>query len=123
MYKNNIIDKNEELNSDGIKKLLTYLINKNPDIIKRTALKNCHAVGLNSFILNYDPKIRLFISDEDCEIRTINNKNPIIPIHPHKYDDLFVLLGDGDNLHKKQHKSPLFSGDLCIRTYLFFNNN
>ena len=98
MYSNNILGRNEELNKDGIKKLLNYLIDRNPNIIEKTALKNCHAVGLNSFILNFDPKIRLFICDDECEIKKYDPSNPVIPIHPHKYDDLFFQI-NGNLVH------------------------
>lgn len=89
LYSNGILNKNEELNKDGVKKLITHFIKNNRQLIEKTALKNCHAIGLNSFILNQNPKIRIFISDEDCEVNKFDPYNPVIPIHPHKYDDLF----------------------------------
>lgn len=89
LYSNGILNKNEELNKDGVKKLITHFIKNNRQLIEKTALKNCHAIGLNSFILNQNPKIRIFISDEDCEVNKFDSSNPVIPIHPHKYDDLF----------------------------------
>lgn len=104
MYDNNIIKSGEILDRSGIKKLLYHLIENNESLIKKTALKNCHARGLNSFILNSSPKIRLFISDEDCEIRNIDPYNPIIPIHPHKYDDLFFQI-NGKLIHHIYHVS------------------
>lgn len=87
------------LHSNGILKskdfidpieLVKYFTIKNPDLIKLTALGNCHALGLNSFILNQSPKIRLFVCDDNSELhQPFDPGNPIIPIHPHKYDDLF----------------------------------
>lgn len=75
--------------------LVLSLIEKNISLVKDTAIKNCHALGLNSFIINKSPKMRLFTVDEDCELYLdFNKNNPIIPIHPHKYDDhFFQVLG------------------------------
>lgn len=104
LYKNKILNANEELNKDVIKKLLNFFIDKNPGLIEKTALKNCHAVGLNSFILNSYPKFRLFTCDEECEIKKYDPANPIIPIHPHKYDDLFFQLTGRLNHHLYEKK-------------------
>jgi hypothetical protein len=103
LYSNEILNKNEELNLPNIKNILNHLLKTNQDLIKKTALKNCHAVGLNSFILNSYPKIRLFTTDDDCEIRKFDWMNPIIPIHPHKYDDLFFQLS-GKLIHHLYEK-------------------
>lgn len=73
--------------------LCKYLISINQELIEKTAIKNCHCIGLNSFIINEKPKIRLFIADSNCELfQPFDYMNPIIPIHPHKYDDLFSQL-------------------------------
>lgn len=73
--------------------LTKFLISINSDIIEKTALRNCHCFGLNSFIINEKPRIRLFIADNDCELfHDFNYINPIIPIHPHKYDDFFLKI-------------------------------
>lgn len=119
MYDNKIIDSNEDLNRNGIKRLLHYLIEKNKSLIEKTALKDCHAIGLNSFILNMDPKIRLFISDDDCEIRNIDPYDPIIPIHPHKYDDLFFQI-NGKLIH---HLYQVSSAGVDFNKYNFIRLN
>lgn len=75
-----------------------YLINANKALVERTAIKNCHAIGLNSFIINETPKIRLFTCDENCELYKSNLLNPIIPIHSHKYDDIFTQI-NGNLIH------------------------
>jgi hypothetical protein len=68
-----------------------YLISINEKLIIDTALSNCHCVGLNSFIINERPKIRLFVADKYCTLYDkFDFKNPIIPVHSHKYDDIFV---------------------------------
>ena len=74
-------------------RLCNYLISENIELIKKTAVRNCHCFGLNSFIINEKPRIRLFIAEPDCELfQEFDYKNPIIPIHPHKYDDIFSQL-------------------------------
>lgn len=62
-----------------------------------TALADCHAVGLSSFVLhgNYHSRhpvqLRLFLADESCELRKpYRIWNPLLAIHPHKYEDTFV---------------------------------
>lgn len=73
--------------------LIKYLISINYDLIEKTAISNCHAIGLNSFIINEKPRMRLFVADPFCELyKEFDYKNPIIPIHPHKYDDLFTQI-------------------------------
>jgi hypothetical protein len=73
--------------------LCKYLISINTELIEKTALSNCHCIGLNSFIINEKPKIRLFIAESNCELfKEFNYLNPLIPIHPHKYDDMFSQL-------------------------------
>jgi len=73
--------------------LCKYLISINTELIDKTAMSNCHCIGLNSFIINETPKIRLFIAETDCELfKNFDHLNPIIPIHPHKYDDMFSQL-------------------------------
>lgn len=73
--------------------LCKYLISVNKDLINRTGLRNCHCLGLSSFIINEKPKIRLFIAEENCELfQKFDYLNPIIPVHSHKYDDIFTQL-------------------------------
>lgn len=73
--------------------LVTYLIGINKELIEKTALGNCHAIGLNSFIINEKPRMRLFIAERHCELfNHFEYYNPIIPIHPHKYTDIFEVL-------------------------------
>lgn len=70
-----------------------FLVATNKKLIEATALRNCHCLGLNSFIINENPRIRLFIADQGCELfQPFDNANPLIPIHPHKYSDLFATL-------------------------------
>jgi hypothetical protein len=89
--------------------LCRYLISTNQELIENTAIKNCHAIGLNSFIINQKPKIRLFIADPHCELfNEFDYLNPLIPIHPHKYDDIFIQL-EGELIHHlydKKGKHP-----------------
>lgn len=73
--------------------LCKYLISVNTELITKTAMSNCHCIGLNSFIINEKPKVRLFIAEQDCELfEKFDYLNPIIPIHSHKYDDMFSQL-------------------------------
>src|SRR5690606_15360009 len=73
--------------------LCKYLISVNAELIAKTAMSNCHCIGLNSFIINEKPKVRLFIAEPNCELfEKFDYLNPIIPIHPHKYDDMFSQL-------------------------------
>jgi hypothetical protein len=79
--------------------MLKRLIIDNRELVEKTAIGNCHCIGLNSFIINERPKMRLFIAEENCELfNKFDFLNPIIPIHPHKYDDLFVQL-EGEMIH------------------------
>lgn len=76
-----------------MKDFVKYLISVNRELIEKTALGNCHCRGLNSFVINEKPKIRLFIAEENCELfNKFDRMDPVIPIHPHKYDDLFYQL-------------------------------
>lgn len=71
--------------------LAKHLIDVNYTLVINSAIKDCHCLGLYSFIINQSPKIRLFIADENCELRNnYNIENPLIPIHAHKYDDVFL---------------------------------
>ena len=73
--------------------LCKYLISINSELIAKTAISNCHCIGLNSFIINERPRVRLFIAESNCELfEKFDYSNPIIPIHPHKYDDMFSQL-------------------------------
>lgn len=95
--------------------LCEYLISINSEIIERTAIKNSSCIGLNSFIINEKPKIRLFTADSNCELyKYYDYKNPIIPIHPHKYDDLFITL-QGNVIH---HIYEL-GGDIEFNSYQY----
>ena len=103
-----------------------YLISTNSELIEKTAISNCHCMGLNSFIINEKPKIRLFVADSNCELfRKYDSANPRIPIHPHKYDDLFVQLegkmthhiyqiSDDGQIFKKYHYYRLSDGEAKI---------
>jgi len=71
---------------------INKLILKNRDIVLSTGIKDCHCMGLYSFILDFNPKIRLFISDNSDISNDYNIYDPIIPIHPHKYNDYFFQL-------------------------------
>ncbi len=73
--------------------LVKHLISINKDLIEKTAIRNCHCIGLNSFIINEKPRIRLFIADNYCELyKPFDFRNPTIPIHRHKYDDIFYTI-------------------------------
>ncbi len=75
----------------SVHEFVKYLISINSDLVESKAICNCHCVGLNSFIINERPKIRLFVADKYCKLYDdFDSVNPIIPIHPHKYDDVFV---------------------------------
>ena len=77
----------------SVVEFVKYLVSINSHLIDDTALSNCHCVGLNSFIINDRPKIRLFVADKYCKLYdNFDFKKPIIPVHPHKYDDIFVQL-------------------------------
>lgn len=79
--------------------LCKYLISVNAELIAKTAMSNCHWIGLNSFIINEKPKVRLFIAEPNCELfEKFDYLNPIIPIHTHKYDDMFSQL-EGTMIH------------------------
>lgn len=85
------------------KKLIEY----NYDIIESTAIKNCHVDGLHSFVLNKSPKIRLFIADENCALRnSYSIYCPILTIHPHKHNDIFVPLTATKITHHLYKISP-----------------
>lgn len=82
-----------------MKDIFKYLILTNKELIEKTAISNCHCIGLNSFIINEKPKVRLFIAEKDCELLSaFHFLNPIIPIHPHKYDDVFTQI-EGEIIH------------------------
>ena len=66
-----------------------YLINRNGPLVANSAISHCHCLGLHSFVISQDPKVRLFIADDDCEIHTDSG---VIPIHSHKYDDYFQVI-------------------------------
>lgn len=105
------------MSNKNIIDLCKYLVSVNRDLIERTALKNCHCIGLNSFIINENPRMRLFIADDDCELYSkFDFSNPIIPIHTHKYDDLFFTLEGRVN----QHLYTEDNGASADKSYGFF---
>ncbi len=76
-----------------INKSLAALIEANTDLVVSTAIKNCHVIGLHSFIVSQYPKIRLFIADDNCVLREpFDIKNPVLTIHKHKHNDVFIPL-------------------------------
>jgi hypothetical protein len=78
---------------DHIWQITRHLIKSNPELVQKTALRDCHCLGLNSFVINERPRIRLFVAGRNCELfAPFDSGNPIIPIHPHKYDDCFFTL-------------------------------
>lgn len=80
-------------------KLCEYLVSVNTELVNRTALGDCHCIGLNSFIINEKPKIRLFVAEPNCELyQNFDCTDPIIAIHPHRYDDIFIQL-EGRLIH------------------------
>jgi len=89
--------------------LCKYLITVNSELINKTAMSNCHCIGLNSFIINENPKIRLFIAEPNCELfKKFDYLNPIIPIHPHKYDDIFSQL-EGNMINHLYEVGSMYS--------------
>lgn len=75
------------------KNFVRFLIVNNKELVRETALKNCHCIGLNSFIINEKPRIRLFVAEKGSDLhRKFDPQDPVIPVHPHKYDDQFVVL-------------------------------
>lgn len=98
--------------------LVQYLIETNKKLVQETALANCHCIGLNSFIINEKPKIRLFIAEQNCELfQKFDYRNPVVPIHPHKYDDLFTQL-EGEMYHHiytYDRRGDLFNGYKYLR--------
>lgn len=82
-----------------MKEMFKHIISVNKELIEKTAIGNCHCIGLNSFIINGKPKVRLFIAEKNCELfGKFDFLNPIIPIHPHKYDDVFSQI-EGEMTH------------------------
>lgn len=117
---NNILNKDSISKEDCIN-IIEFFLKKNRTIIEKTALSDCHVKGLSSFILNYNPKIRLFICEPDCELfEKYNPKNPIIPIHPHKYDDLFFQVS-GKLVHHLYEKKR--GGGIFMNKYNFIRLN
>lgn len=110
LYDNKIISNNDIINKDNMKEFIQYFIENNSDLITKTAIKDCHAIGLNSFLLNTNPKIRLFVCENNSELyNDYDFKNPLIPIHPHKYDDLFFQI-KGKLIHHIYQKSKYERG-------------
>ncbi len=74
-------------------RLYKNIIRMNREVIDKTALINCHCIGLNSFVINEKPRMRMFIAEPHCELYGYFHKlNPVIPIHAHKYHDFFVQI-------------------------------
>ena len=66
-----------------------HLVERNYIIVINSAIAHCHCLGLHSFIINENPRIRLFIADDHSEIHRDGN---VIPIHSHKYRDYFQVI-------------------------------
>lgn len=97
------------------KDLVRHMLQQNSELVIRTGLSDCHVKGLNSFIINENPRIRLFIADYDCELyKPYNKKNPIIPIHSHKYDDIFIPL-KGELIHHMYE----YGEDIDFNRYIY----
>lgn len=80
--------------------LVKKLIEINQQLVIDTAIKNCHVTGLHSFIINENPKIRLFLADKTCSLRLpFDFKKPYLTIHPHKHNDLFIPLTKSKIFH------------------------
>lgn len=86
-----------------IRKLLTH----DTKTIIETAIKNCHCVGLHSFIVRTSPyKIRLFLADETCELRKpYDVQNPHLTIHRHKHSSIFIPLTKTKIIHQMYQPS------------------
>lgn len=78
-------------------KLAKHLFNTNRELVKNTAIRDCHCLGLHSFIINEKPRIRLYIAEDDSELHRTGYASPI-PIHAHKYDDMFQVI-NGSVIH------------------------
>lgn len=103
------------MRNDNILKLCKHLIQENYITVIGSAIRDCHCRGLHSFILNEKPRIRLFIADETCELRgPYNAQMPVIPVHAHKYDDLFFQL-QGQILHQ----TYAYGGDIMFKKYKY----
>lgn len=88
--------------------LVKTLLKANSKLVIDSAIQNCHVVGLHSFILNRSPKIRLFIADENCVLRQpFNIAEPILTIHAHKHNDIFVNLTKTSITHHIFKKTPI----------------
>ena len=107
------------------KKFINFLL-KNKEYIETKAIKNCHALGLHSFILDEDSTVRLFIADETCVLRHVfDHKNPIVPIHGHKHDEYFVPLFKNSLIHHVYEKIIEYgdnyddSIEVCLTTHIY----
>lgn len=84
------------------------LLNLNSQLVCDTAIRNCHVMGLHSFILNKSPKVRLFIADSECVLRQpFNVHNPILTVHAHKHNDVFINLTKTCIIHHLYKKAPI----------------
>ncbi|MBP7540621.1 MAG: hypothetical protein KA802_11900 [Saprospiraceae bacterium] len=95
------------------------------NLVKKTAMHNFSCKGLDSFVLNVDSngfKTRLFITNNECDLRNTSFEHLAIPIHAHKYIDEFIPL-DGLIFDYILEKNPL--GPLSFRgfTYPRLNDN
>lgn len=82
--------------------LVSRFLEHHAESIIETAIKNCHCIGLHSFIIRIRPfKIRLFLADEACELRKpFDVKNPHLTIHRHKHNSIFVPLTKTKIIHQ-----------------------
>lgn len=82
--------------------LIKKFIELHSDSIIETAIKNCHCIGLHSFIIRTKPfKIRLFLADENCELRQpYDVENPHLTIHRHRHSSIFVPLTKTKIIHQ-----------------------
>lgn len=101
---------------------ITKLISNNKNIVEKTAIKNCHVSGLHSFILGYEPKIRLFLADSTCALRNpFDYKNPYLTIHAHRHNDIFIPLTETKIVHHL-YKKVTFTDDNSINFTLNMYN-
>ena len=106
----------------SIQELAKHLVSVNKKLVENTALTNCHVVGLNSFIINERPRIRLFIADKYCKLYDgFDIRNPIIPIHPHKYDDLFFPLSGTltQHIYKPFDETNQYDNSIDLNKYKY----
>lgn len=102
------------------RELLRFIIARNKELIEKTALRDCHIIGLNSFIINEFPKMRLFIAEPNCELyRDFDPTNPLIPVHRHKYDDYFFPIQDNLRHHFYRKIENATYGSILFNSYTY----